>query len=113
MEQNIRDQYWLEYQHYDEEYRTELEREIIRMRTRGLRGFKPLRHVFRFDSCKEFELAEKLGCARSTVRYNVGKLAAAGLIVITKECKLDLSAFSAFSASLCAAISANLASHSA
>ena len=36
------------------------------------------------------ELAEKLGCARSTVRYNVGKLAAAGLIVITKEGKLDL-----------------------
>ena len=33
------------------------------------------------------ELAEKLGCARSTVRYNVGKLAAAGLIVITKEGK--------------------------
>ena len=36
------------------------------------------------------ELAEKLGCARSTVRYNVGKLADAGLIVITKEGKLDL-----------------------
>ena len=36
------------------------------------------------------ELAEKLGCARSTVRYNVGKLTAAGLIVITKEGKMDL-----------------------
>ena len=36
------------------------------------------------------ELAEKLGCARSTVRYNVGKLAAAQLIEITKDCKLKL-----------------------
>lgn len=36
------------------------------------------------------ELAEKLSCARSTVRYNVGKLVEADLIEITKECKLNL-----------------------
>ena len=59
----------------------------------AVRLYRMLSEEYLIDGARRVsyhELAEKLGCARSTVRYNVGKLAAAGLIVITKECKLDL-----------------------
>lgn len=36
------------------------------------------------------ELAKRLGCARSTVRYNVGKLLRAGLIDMNEHGKLCL-----------------------
>lgn len=59
----------------------------------AVRLYRMLSEEYLIDGARRVsyhELAEKLGCARSTVRYNVGKLAAAGLIVITKEGKLDL-----------------------
>ncbi len=58
----------------------------------AVRLYRMLSEEYLIDGARRVsyhELAEKLGCARSTVRYNVGKLAA-GLIVITKEGKLDL-----------------------
>ena len=59
----------------------------------AVRLYRMLSEEYLIDGARRVsyhELAEKLGCARSTVRYNVGKLADAGLIVITKEGKLDL-----------------------
>ncbi len=59
----------------------------------AVRLYRMLSEEYLIDGARRVsyhELAEKLGCARATVRYNVGKLAAAGLIVITKEGKLDL-----------------------
>lgn len=59
----------------------------------AVRLYRMLSEEYLIDGARRVsyhELAEKLGCARSTVRYNVGKLAAAGLIVITQEGKLDL-----------------------
>ncbi len=69
---------------------TEIENTLEKV---AVRLYRLLSEEYLIDGARRVgysDLATRLGCARSTVRYNVGKLAEVGLIEITKDKKLNL-----------------------